>query len=66
MRNSYRNPTSAQAVGNVEREMRRMEKEAQRIAALRRCGSLTPRIEADARRRFTGIFRHLLEDALNG
>lgn len=65
MRYSFGNPTSNQAVGNVDRELRRLQKEAERLGALRRNGMLSPAQEAAARRRFTGIFRTLLEDALS-
>ena len=66
MRYNTNSPTSSAAIGNVERQLRRMKKEARQIAALCRQGRFTPDAEAEARRRFLGIFRPLLEDALMG
>ena len=66
MRYNNSSPTSAIAIGNVERELRQKKKEAERIRALYLSGRLTAEEEAAARRRFTGIFRRLLDEALSG
>ena len=66
MRYNTNSPTSSAAIGNVERQLRQMKKEARHIAALCRQGRFTPDAEAEARKRFLGIFRPLLEDALRG
>lgn len=64
MRYSNYSPTSTQAIGNVERQLRQMRQEAKLIHRKYLQGTLTAKEEADARRRFLGIFRPLLEDAL--
>lgn len=64
---NYRNdPTANAAIGAIDRELRQKVREAEAIREKRRRGELTPEEELEARRRFTGIFRHILEDALNG
>ncbi len=65
MSSYYSNPTANAAMGAVDKEIRQMAKRATRIKALRKTGRLTPEIEARARREFTGIFRPLLERALD-
>lgn len=65
MRYSNYSPTSSQAIGNVERQLRQMKKEAEQIRLKYLKGTLTPAEEEAARRRFLGIFRPLLEDALS-
>ena len=62
----HRDPTANAAVGSVEREYKQMQKEAERIRALRRSNALTREEEQRARRRFIGIYRPLLEKALRG
>ena len=64
MRYNNNSPTSSIAVGNVDRELRRMRKEAEAIGRRYRAGLLTWEEEMAARARFRGIFRPLLEDAL--
>jgi len=63
---THRDPTANAAIGAVDRQLRRMRREAEQIALLNRQGKFTPEMEAAARRRFTGIFRPLLEKALRG
>ena len=65
MSNYYSDPTANAAIGSVDREIRIMRKRAQKLAELRRKGSLTPEIEAAAWKQFTGIYRHLLREALD-
>lgn len=66
MRYVSTSPTASKAIGNVDREMRAKQKEAGYLGARYRKGQLTPEELESARRRFTGIFRSLLEDALQG
>ena len=64
MRYSNYSPTSNLAIGNVAREQRRMILEAKEIRRKYLRGFLTAEEEADARQRFRGIYRPLLEDVL--
>ena len=64
MRYSNYSPTSSQAIGNVERQLRQMRREAEIIHRKYCSGTLTAAEEQAARKRFLGIFRPLLEDAL--
>ena len=64
MANAYRNPTENQAIGAVDKEIRRMQQKAQTLKRLRRCGRLTPEMEVQARREFVGIYRRFLREAL--
>lgn len=66
MRYNNNSPTSSIAIGNVERELRQMRKEAQRLRILYLQRRLSPEEEERARIRFRGIFKPLLEDALQG
>lgn len=62
----HSDPTANAAVGSIDRELRQMRKEAERIRVLRRNNALTREEEQRARRRFIGIYRPLLEKALKG
>ena len=63
---NYRNdPTANAAIGAIDRELRQKARQAERLREKKRRGELTPEEEREARRNFTGIFRHLLEEALN-
>lgn len=64
MRYNSNSPTSSIAIGNVDRELRQMRKEAQRLRTLYLQGRLSSEEEERARIRFRGIFKPLLEDAL--
>ncbi len=64
MRNYLSDPTANTAIGSVDRQLRHMRKEAEKIAELNRRGCFTAEMEAEARRRFIGIFRPILEEAL--
>lgn len=64
MSNHYSDPTANAAIGSADRELKEMSREAERIHALVKAGKLTLEMERYARRRFHGIFRYLLEDAL--
>ena len=56
--------TAAIATGNIDREMRRMRREAGRLARRQREGLLTYEEIIEARRRFTGIYRPILKRAI--
>ena len=60
----YSNPTENAAIGAVDRELRAMRRYAGQIRRRRLKGQLTPEEVAAARRRFVGIYSHLLRDAL--
>ena len=64
MRYYQNSPTSSIAVGNVDRQLRRMRREAEDIRRKYLLGQLSFEEEQSARARFRGIFRPLLEDAL--
>lgn len=66
MSNLHADPTANRAIGSIEREMRLMQKEADRIRSLRRSNMLSSEEERRARRRFRGIYRPLLDRALLG
>ena len=64
MNKTVSDPTANTAVGSVDRQLRKMKKEAEQIGKLYHAGLLSYEDELLARRRFTGIFRHLLDEAL--
>ncbi len=64
MANYHSDPTANAAIGTVDKEFKTMRKIAERLKALRKSGRLTPEAEARARSQFTGIFSHILENAL--
>ena len=57
----YSDPTANAALGKIQREMRIKEKRARHLIRRRRQGLLSPEAEAQARKEFTGIYRHLLD-----
>lgn len=57
-------PTANAAIGAADRELKQKRREAERLRALLQSGQLTPEMEEQARRRFTGIFKPILEKAL--
>ena len=62
----YRDTTAAIAMGNVDRELSQRRAEAKMAAQLVREGKLTAEEEQKLRKRFIGIYRRLLDEALNG
>lgn len=63
---NYRNdPTANAAIGAIDRELRQKAAEAAKLRERKLRGELTREEEREARRRFTGIFRHLIEEALD-
>lgn len=62
---NYRNdPTGNAALGSIDREIKQKRKEARIAARMILGGQLTAEQEYRLRRRFTGIFRRFLEEAL--
>lgn len=66
MSNYDSDPTANAAIGAVDKELRRMRREAAQLRKRREQGRLTRAEELSARRRFRGIYRRLLEEALGG
>ena len=60
----YSDRTGNTAAGNLDRELKMMRKEAQRLALLQSRGKLTYEEVMEARRRFTGIYCPILERAI--
>ena len=61
----YSNPTANAAIGTIDRQIKQLEKRAKELKRRKDQGRLTPQQEAAAYRQFTGIFRPILERALN-
>ena len=55
-------PTANAAIGNLDRELCALRKEAKKLKALRQNGQLTPEQRKKAEQRFSGIYRHLFND----
>ena len=66
MSRMHSDPTANRAIGAIDREIRRMRGEAERIRVLRLNNMLTSEEEKRARRRFIGIYKPMLEKALRG
>ncbi len=64
MSNYRSDPTANAAIGAVDRELKMMRKEAERLGQRYRKGLLTVAEETAARKKFIGIYRRLLTDAL--
>ncbi|MBQ6707709.1 MAG: hypothetical protein IJM97_02020 [Clostridia bacterium] len=60
----YSDPTANAAIGAAEKELNIMRKKAQKIKRLRQQGRLSPAAEKALFKEFSGIYRHLLIDAL--
>lgn len=61
----YTDPTANSALGNINREFSRLEKRAKRLRELRDAGKISPAALKEAQKEFTGLFRHVLTNALN-
>ena len=57
-------PTANAAIGNLDRELRALRKEAEKLKVLSQNGQLTPKQKDIAKQRFSGIYRHLFNDEL--
>ncbi|MBQ8654169.1 MAG: hypothetical protein IJ507_04450 [Clostridia bacterium] len=64
MRYVSTSPTASKAIGNVERELAARRKEAGYLGRLYRSGKLSPQELEKVRKRFTGIYRDILEEEL--
>ena len=60
----YSDPTAARALGAINREFNRYEKEAKKLCKLYREGKLSEEAWEKAHHRFTGIYRHILDNVL--
>ena len=64
MANHRNDPTANAALGSIDREIRENRRRARAAARMIRSGKLTPEQEYRLRRSFTGIFKRLLDEAL--
>ena len=60
----YNDPTAAMALGNINREFGRLEKKAKRLCEQHKKGRLSAEALERANSEFGGIYRHVLEIAL--
>ena len=58
-----KDPTANAAIGSIDKELKLREQEAERLAVRRAQGRLSSTEEAAARKRFTGIYRSVLNRA---
>jgi len=64
MANYYSDPTANAAVSSIEKDMKRMTRYAEKIAARYVANRISPEELALAERQFTGIYRNLLNAAI--
>lgn len=64
MRMNRNDPTANAAIGAVDRELKRMRREAEHLRTMRQRGHLTPEQEERARARYTGIFRPIWTEVM--
>lgn len=60
----YNDPTAAMALGNINREFGRLEKKAKKLCEQHKKGRLSAEALERANSEFGGIYRHVLEIAL--
>ncbi len=60
----YSDPTASQALGNINREFSKLEKKAKRLRKLWDEGKISAETLEKAQAQFTGIYRHVLNNAL--
>ena len=60
----YNDPTAAMALGNINREFSRLEKKAKKLCEQHKKGRLSAEALERANSEFGGIYRHVLEIAL--
>lgn len=58
--NHYSDPTASRALGGINREFSRLEKQAKKLCRLLDEGKITMEYFQAAQARFTGIYRHVL------
>lgn len=64
MANYYSDPTANAAVSSIEKDMKRMARTAEKIAARYKKGIISLDELEMAEKQFTGIYRNLLRNAL--
>lgn len=57
-------PTANAAIGNLDRELRALRKEAAKLKALHQKGALTEAQKEAAKKRFHGIYQNILSEEL--
>ena len=62
--NYYSDPTAAKALSGINRDFARLEKKAKELRRLADEGKLTQQDLEKAQAQFTGIYRHVLANAL--
>lgn len=60
----YSDPTANMALGNINREFTRLEKKAKNLSRLYAKGKITPAELEQARAQFKGIYKGILDRAL--
>lgn len=60
----YSDPTASRALGNINREFSKLEKRAKKLRGQYDRGRLSPTALDRAQSEFTGIYRHVLKNAL--
>ena len=63
---NYSDPTASMAIGNINREFTKQVKKAKQLSQLYREGKLSAADLEKARSQFKGIYRNVLDNALNG
>lgn len=60
----YSDPTASMAIGEINREFSKFEKKAKKLCKLLKSGKISPEDIKRAQAQFTGIYRHVLTNAL--
>ena len=63
--NYYSDPTAAAAIGNINREFSRLEKEAKKLLKLYEEGKLSEEELKKSKSRFSGLYRHVLDNVMS-
>lgn len=61
----YSDPTAAKAMGNINREFSKLEKQAKTLRKLLREGKISPQAVERAQEEYKGIYKHVLTNVLN-
>jgi len=61
----YSDPTASAALGNINREFSKLEKKAKNLRKLFAEGKISEKTLKKAQSQFTGIYRYVLDNALN-
>lgn len=62
----YSDPTAAAALGEINREFSRLEKKARALRKRLNEGKLSDEALEKAQKQFTGLYRHVLTNVLEG